>query len=224
MKPSTILLSALAPLWVLAIGGGAFVLMAYEHTPGTGASRVPAVFPGEIKLARAPARATLIMLVHPHCSCTRASIAELGKLMARCQSQLGAHVVFLKPESMPPGWEHTDIWSSAQAIPGVEVISDRDGAIARRFDATTSGQTVVYSSTGELIFAGGITAARGQVGDNAGSRGILQKLNGEMPGINTESVFGCPLATPQVKGQVQHDTGAGACPGKLHTESHPGSL
>lgn len=214
MKPSTILLATAAPVWALAIGAGIYMLMAYEHTPGVAASRAPLVFRGETQLVAASDRATLVMLVHPHCPCTRASIAELAKLMARCPTQLAAYVVFLKPEAMPQGWEKTDIWATCSSIPGVRVISDRNGKIAARFDATTSGQTLVYSTKGDLIFAGGITAARGQVGDNAGSQAIIEKLNGKTDVLNTASAFGCPLVSPPAADQVQHDSGGAGSPGK----------
>lgn len=214
MKQSTLLLAIAAPIWALAIGVGTYVLMAYEHTPGVAASHAPSVFPKGTQLVLASDRATLIMLVHPHCPCTRASIAELAKLLARCPNQLSAYVVFLKPESMPQGWEQTDIWESCRAIPGVQMISDTNGEIAERLDAATSGQTFVYSSKGALIFAGGITASRGQVGDNVGSQAIVEKLNGRAPALDTASVFGCPLVAPQTVDQVEHDTGGSTCPGK----------
>ena len=57
---------------------------------------------------------------------------------------------------------------SAAEIPGVEVVSDEDDAQSAAFGAAVSGQTLLYDREGRLIFSGGITAARGHAGDNAG--------------------------------------------------------
>ena len=43
----------------------------------------------------------------------------------------------------------------------------------------TSGQVVVYDAKGALLFSGGITAARGHMGDNAGRDRITALLRGD---------------------------------------------
>jgi hypothetical protein len=45
----------------------------------------------------------------------------------------------------------------------------REAALCK---ATTSGETVVYDAAGKLRFHGGITGARGHIGDNAGCSAI----------------------------------------------------
>ncbi|HEX8891004.1 MAG TPA: hypothetical protein VF779_17785, partial [Pyrinomonadaceae bacterium] len=145
-------------LWLLAIGFGVCVLCNYENTPGVAATP-PERWPVESHVELAPEGATLVMLVHPHCPCTRASIAELAALMAHCQGRLTAYVLFLKPEGFSDEWEKTDLWQSAVSIPGVHAVFDDDGAEALRFHAATSGQTILYAADGRLLFSGGITSS-----------------------------------------------------------------
>jgi hypothetical protein len=179
-------------LWLLAVGAGMSVLLSYENTPAV-ASKPSALWPADSQIQRAPDRATLVMLVHPHCPCTRASIGELALLMAQSQGRLTAYVLFLKPTGLPVNWEKTDLWQSAAGIPGVKPIIDNDGVEASRFHATTSGQTVLFDAEGHLLFSGGITIARGHAGDNAGRSAIVSLVNSRMAEQTETPVFGCPL-------------------------------
>ena len=116
--------------------------------------------------------------------------------MARCQGKLEAYVLFTKPAGLSADWEKTDLWRTAAAIPGVTVISDENSAEAKRFGAETSGQTLLFDGTGKLVFSGGLTAARGHFGDNAGVDAIVSLLGGETAMRSTTSVFGCTLCDP----------------------------
>src|SRR5688500_10084241 len=157
--------------WVALVSTGLWLLGGYENTPGI-AAEAPGRWPTESRLHRATNQPTLVMLAHPHCPCTRASIGELASIMARTQGRLRAYVLFLKPEGTSKNWEATDLWHSAANIPGVEVVPDGDGREARLFRASTSGQTVLYDPAGHLLFSGGITQSRGHFGDNAGQASI----------------------------------------------------
>jgi hypothetical protein len=179
-------------LWLLLVGGGLSVLLGYENTPARAAAP-SALWPAESQIQRARERATLVMLVHPHCPCSRASIGELALLMAQSQGRLTAYVLFLKPAGFSDNWEKTDLWQSAASIPGVEPVVDYDGVEANRFHATTSGQTVLYDAEGRLLFSGGITMARGHAGDNAGRSAIVSLVNTGTAEQTETPVFGCPL-------------------------------
>ena len=137
-----------------SVAGGIVLLWRYASTSGLTATP-PDAWPAESTIARAPGRATVVMMAHPHCPCTRASIAELAVLMSRIGDRADAHVLFLRAEGAGTDWEKTDLWHSAAAIPGVAVHSDDAGTEAARFDASTSGQTVVYDTGGRLVFRGG---------------------------------------------------------------------
>ena len=171
---------------------GLCVLFRYENTPGAvGAS--PQAWP-TAQIERATDRPTLVMVAHPHCPCTKASVGELAKIMAQLKGQIAAYVLFLKPNATERDWEETDLRRSAEAIPGVKVVFDPNGQEARRFGAKTSGHTFLFGVDGRLLFSGGITPSRGHAGANVGENSILALLN-EQASIRTETVvFGCPLA------------------------------
>jgi hypothetical protein len=133
------------------------------------------------------------MFVHPHCPCSRASIGELAIIMAHAPEKLDAHVFFYSSVNETGGWVRTDLWHSASSIPGVHVLEDPEGAVAKRFGASTSGQTLLYNAGGQVVFNGGITAARGHSGDNNGRQAIVALLQGATPRQNATSVFGCSL-------------------------------
>ena len=186
----SILITACAA-WILMIAVGLTLLWRYEHASGPAAAP-PSQWPLASGIHLASDRATLIMLAHPHCPCTRASIGELARLMAQAQGRVTAYALFVKPAGSSDDWENTDLWRNAAGIPGVNVVVD-DGVEAQRFHAVTSGQTVLYDAEGHLLFSGGITGSRGHSGDNEGRSAIVSLLNtGEAERAETV-VFGCPL-------------------------------
>lgn len=191
-KRTRLVLPACVTLWLVVVGGGLSVLWGYENTPGAPAA-APRQWPADSRIRPAQGRATLVMLAHPHCPCTRASIGELASLMAHGQGRLTAYVLFLKPAGFSEDWEKTDLWRSAAGIPGVNPVVDEGGTEARRFHAITSGQTLLYGADGRLLFSGGITASRGHSGDNAGRSAIVSLVNTGGAERDETFVFGCPL-------------------------------
>ena len=191
-------------LWLSATCLGLGLLWGYENAPGL-VTAAPPVWPSSSRIQPAPDHPTLVMLAHPHCPCTRASVGELSVIMAHSQGRLTAYVLFLKPEGFADAWEQTELWQSASRIPGVKMMIDGDGREARLFHAATSGQTVLYDSQGRLLFSGGITASRGHSGDNAGRSAIVSLLNAEVPDRTETLVFGCPLFNPKSDCRVLED-------------------
>jgi hypothetical protein len=189
-KPSV--QGGLVLLWLVLTGIGFFLLWRYENTAGS-ASNPPPEWPRESSIALDTSRPTLVLLAHPQCPCTRASLNELAVLMARCQNKVKVYVLFFKPSGFPEGWETSDLWESAERIPGVVVKRDEDGVEATRFQATTSGQAVLYDTSGQLLFHGGISASRGHSGDNKGRETIVALLNQQDVERRETLVFGCPL-------------------------------
>jgi hypothetical protein len=186
----------LGAVWVVAVLSGMWIMLVYEDTPGRAAQ--PAVqWPKGSTIPRESNHATLIMLAHPKCPCTRASIAELSSLMAHCQGKVTAYVLFYKPEGSPADWEKTDLWRSAAAIPGVHALRDEGGLEARRFRASTSGQTMLFDNIGRLLFSGGITGGRGHSGDNAGRSAIISLLTTGTAERHKTFVFGCSIIHPR---------------------------
>src|SRR5262249_54106062 len=187
-----LVLTACGVLWLGGVSAGLAWLAASDNGPGV-AAHAPAHWPAGRRLVRDPARPTLVMLAHPRCVCTRASVSELPELMARAHDRPKAYVVFIKPAGTAANWDDTDLQRSAAAIPGATVVRDQDGVEAQRFGAETSGQTLLYDAGGRLIFGGGTTGSRGHGGDNIGRASILALLNREEAHRSTTSVFGCSL-------------------------------
>jgi hypothetical protein len=185
-----------ASIWMVAIGMGMGALLVYEYTPGTDTC-VPVHWPLQSKIPHVRGQPTLIMFAHPDCPCTRASIGELSVLMTHCQNKVKAYVVFLQPRGSSREWVHTDLWQSAQAIPGVIAQADAEGNEARLFQVTTSGHVVVYGADEKLCFSGGITPSRGHYGDNEGLSDIIKLLNHEPAAATETPVFGCSLLDPK---------------------------
>jgi len=78
----------------------------------------------------------------------------------------------------------------------VKPVFDQGGIECEKFRAQTSGLTLLYSVTGELLFQGGITPSRGHEGDNDGTAALEAILLKQQTQVRQTSVFGCPLQTP----------------------------
>jgi hypothetical protein len=192
LRKKFILTALLGVTWLAAVASGLAVLMRYESTPG----RVGAVgetWPAASAIPRPGPNPALVMLAHPHCPCTRASIGELAQIMADTHGKLDAHVLFIKPPGAGSDWDDTELRRSAAAIPGVEVLTDADGTEAAGFGATTSGHTFLFDRTGALLFSGGITASRGHAGRNDGESAIIAAVNGKPSDRARTPIFGCSL-------------------------------
>jgi hypothetical protein len=187
-----------AALWLTSAAGGLWVLWAWDNQPGASAHAL-VQWPADSGLVRETGTPTIVMLLHPQCTCSRATVTELAEILARARTRPKTYVFFLKPAGFADGWEQTDLWRAAAALPGVTVIRDDDGKKAARFGAETSGQTFLYDADGALLFSGGITGARAHAGENAGRTSVLALLNRAETGRSaTTSVFGCPLFTRAV--------------------------
>ena len=177
--------------WVLFVAYGMYVLDRYANTPGRGADE-QASWPGDGAVALSRDRMTLLLLAHPDCPCTRATMTELGKLAAKLDKKAVIHVLFV-------GISETDaaaksLVESARAVPGIHVAFDPDGSHAKRFGAWTSGQALLFKADGTRVFAGGITPSRGHEGDNLGSEAIVERVLRDRSPASLTSVFGCSLS------------------------------
>ena len=172
-------------VWASAVGAGVVWIWDYKMSPGV-ASGPPASWPESTGLRRSGP--TLVMTFHPRCTCSQASVTELARLMASLPQRPTVYALFVaaRPSVTP-------LWERAAAIPGVTPIADPDGAIAKAFGAETSGDVIVYSPSGALVFHGGLTAARGHEGDSFGRQRLLAVLRGDTPDRRSSPVFGCPL-------------------------------
>ncbi len=180
--------------WASLIGLGTRTLVRYENTSG-GPATPPAEWPVNTQIPRHHNKFTLVMFAHPDCPCTRATLSELEILMTQLQGRLDAVIRFRKPGISLKEAEASDLWKLASAIPGVSVGFDGDGSEVREFGAAVSGQTMLYDAEGKLKFSGGITAARGHVGQNPGVDAVIRRVNGQEAPLQA-AVFGCSLRDP----------------------------
>jgi len=179
-------------IWLAACVGGGTVLLRYSSTAGERGNTL-SQWPVNSRIAQCKDEDTLVIAVHPHCPCTRASMVELNDLMLALKGKVKAYVLVMKPREFPAGWENTDVVSGARRIPDTTVVFDLDGVEAARFGAKTSGQAVLYDEKGRLLFNGGITAGRGHIGDNPGLQRIISLVKTGKADKNDSLVFGCPL-------------------------------
>jgi len=184
-------------VWLVAVAGGMRALWSYETTSGA-ASDPPANWPTQSRIPHTAGLPTILVMGHPKCPCTRATISELAVIMTRLHNRATAVVLFVRPPGTPDGWDDTDLRRSAAEIPGVAVMSDLDEVEADRFNAEVSGQTMLYDAGGKLLFSGGITTSRGHAGDNAGRSSIVSFVTNGTAELNRTPVFGCALRTPRL--------------------------
>lgn len=181
-----------AAVWLGVIATGLGLLWQYEATPGRDAG-LARTWPRESQLKIGGNRPTLLVFAHPKCPCTRATLAELSRVTARTRDQMDVHVVFVRPPGVPAGWERSDLWRDAQTIPGATLHVDEGAYEARRFGVATSGYALLYGAEGRLLFAGGITGARGHAGDNPGEDALLAALGSGETAQERMPAFGCSL-------------------------------
>jgi hypothetical protein len=181
-------------LWATAVVFGLVQLWRYENAPGIAAS-APATWPDNDSIPRPRHRPTLVVLIHPQCSCSRATLSELERLQARLQREVDTYVLMLSPATKRD-WTRSPLWQRAAAIQGITVVADGDGRQAARFGGYTSGQALLYDTAGMLVFSGGITASRGHEGDNAGRTAIEQLVAHASADRSSTFVFGCALFGP----------------------------
>ena len=182
-------------LWVTVICLCLRALLNYSSTPGESGAP-PQKWPTSSRLIAAPSRPTLVMTLHPRCTCSLASLAELQSFLARASRPTSTYLLFHREGEADAS--SGELWKRAQAIPGVDVVSD-DGTEAAIFHANTSGQTMLYDVSGNLRFTGGITGARAHEGENFGRDSLLAALLPSTLPVARTPVFGCSLHNPSVE-------------------------
>lgn len=178
--------------WLTTIGLASFFWMKYEFSPETKAS-IQTNWPKSTCVDPAADRMTLLLFAHPQCPCTRASLEELKFLLQKHASSLKSYVLFFEPSSVNDSWRNSKLWKQASSIAELTILPDKDGKEATKFGAATSGQTLLFSSDGRLLYSGGITMSRGQVGDNPGLKSLVSAIDGASVGSRKNLVFGCSL-------------------------------
>ena len=179
-------------VWLAVLAAGYAALGRFEGTPGE-RHVAPAIWPSASALPRDGERATLLMFVHPRCPCTAAGLQTLRELLERQPEACSARVLVVSPPGADKSFAAAALSRIAMELPAAEVCRDVDGAEAVRFGAATSGQTLLYAADGGLLFAGGVTPARGQQGESAAAAALSAALLSGRAAAAGRQVFGCPL-------------------------------
>ena len=179
---------------------GLAVLIVYSQTPGE-MGQTPAIWPDASQIIRDRKQPILVVFLHPHCPCSRASVRELEQLLVG-RNELRTVIVMLRPEDCAVGWERGSLWDWTQSLNRVEVKVDQGGSEARRFGVATSGHVCLYAEDGQLQFSGGITRARGHEGMNRGFAALERLLDGGQAD-SKNPVFGCSLFSQCPKSSVE---------------------
>lgn len=187
-------------VWISLAFAGVLSLWTYKYSPGR-KSEVADDWPKESCIVRNSDRPTLLVFIHPQCPCGPATYFELEKLLADVDHPVDAVFVVYRPlDEEPTDWIGDAPIRAAKSI-GARIYVDDDGKECRRFDATTSGHTMLFSRAGRLYFSGGVTPSRGNSGDNLGVRILAEEIDRQSQGAEGSSnekpriapVFGCPL-------------------------------
>jgi hypothetical protein len=190
---SRVFLTAVSAVWLVITASGLLLLVDYDSKPGALASP-PRSWPSEVSLVRNSAKPTLLMFLHPRCPCSWASLNELARIAFDERETLDVLVLFTQPPGVDADWSHTDLWEKAVANDDLRVAIDADGLLTKQFGAKTSGQVLVYDTSGRLRFDGGITPGRGHVGDSVGRSLVTVIAASQYSGTPAScSTYGCPL-------------------------------
>lgn len=202
-------------LWAVAVLGGTVAMMDHGARPGeTGTP--PMIWPASSNIQLDRSRPTLVMVAHPRCPCTLASVEQLARLMTQAggPAHVRAYFVISRPldaVGSDRDWSDVPLGRVARRIPGVEVVFDGNATLATALGVRTSGHVLVYDPTGLLRFSGGITESRGHEGDNLGQAAIVSLI---LQGTATQPrspVFGCPI---QSRPAASSDVGEGCHGGR----------
>jgi hypothetical protein len=185
-------------LWAGTVGAMFRAVRRFETTPGRAAA-AHASWPAASTIARPEGAWTLLTLIHPHCSCSRASVEELQAILEKAPPSLRSIVLVYRPSEFSPKWQDTEVVQAAHRLPRTRVITDLDAREARLFGGFTSGQTFLYDGDGRLRFSGGVTALRGHAGQNSGVAAVVRIAKSGV-GRGSHPVFGCAI--------VSHSEGA----------------
>ena len=151
----------LIAVWLATAVSGLRIVWVYDNTPGV-LARAPQRWPAASALTRTMGEPALVVLAHPQCPCTRASLGELAEVLARAPpSRRRRTCCSCARRRSPAGWEQTALWRPRSSLPGRHRAARRrwrGGATVRRGDIRPDA---ALRRRGRCAFSGGITGARG---------------------------------------------------------------
>ena len=207
--------TALSLLWAAGLAGGMAYMLHYEKTPGASAN-APAHWPKTMPEFGRPELPTLVVALHPRCSCSQASLTELQKASQDFGTPYNALLLINQPAELQTaageqpeageagaelarGWRDNALYREVAGVLHASVKADPGGSFAREFGAETSGEVLLYSAANRqgvrnLLYAGGVTGGRGMTGENAGVDALTRAFH-EQHWLGGLPVFGCKLTS-----------------------------
>jgi hypothetical protein len=180
--------------WMVVLLAGFSAIWSHASTPGD-AEIATDKWPVGTKVELDSHLPTLVVFVHPECPCARATLTHVSSMVD--QAAVAISIISMTPPSERPatGASHgcRDQLEALSKQTLVKRIDDVENAEAIRFGASTSGDCFLYSTRGDLLFRGGVTASRGHLGDNAGLQLMIDRIHDPSQPIQSYPVFGCPL-------------------------------
>lgn len=183
--PPKWLLALTFPLWFAAVASGVVYLTLYKMQPGVQAhardSGVHEPLP------------VLMVFLHPRCPCGAATLSELERTTSYVGKRMIVQAVIVYPKGGGKEWTDSAIAKRAKSLPGAQIVWDEGGVLSTRLGVSTSGQVLLYSRQGKLVFEGGITASRSHEGANTGEDNIEEYIRSGRVFTGKTPVFGCSL-------------------------------
>ena len=167
-------------------------LFRFSATPGEQAA-APARWPHEEPRLGDGKRPFLMVFVHPRCDCTHATLLELDRILEGRGGSVQVALVVYQSRALDEQGGGSEFAPERWLRKPFTRIQDAGGVLARRFGAATSGEAVLYSSEGKLLFQGGVTPERAHVGDSQGASKLNAALRLGVAQTGQTNVFGCPL-------------------------------
>ena len=193
-------LLGVALLWAGGIIVGSYLMLQHEFNTGASYS-APSELPEALQGYRHADRPYLLVLsLHPECACTRATLEQIERLLAKNPDSI--QIIALYSDFSSPDESVVSVGQSyretLQSLPATTVLSDPDGTLASRLGAALSGSIAFYDEKNQLRFEGGITASRGHSGSSVGLSDLERIARALEPReICSTPVFGCSLEDPQ---------------------------
>lgn len=182
--------------WMALCATGMWQLSAHAAGPGaSGPVMTQLTSDVAVQLHWSHEQNLLVLAAHPQCPCLAASLDELDAVLAT-DATMTVRILVFEPSVRQPGWDASARDLLFGGWPNGTVVIDKDGKLAAKLGATTSGHISLFQCNGDLSFAGGITGSRGHRGDNQNRRALQQALSSPADEPCRTLVYGCPLQSP----------------------------
>ncbi len=177
--------------WLLLLPAAICVQLRYDSLPGIAA--VPkTAWPAASKIKYSTITNTLVMVLHPRCPCSRASVQQVASMM-NTTNPPKCIFLFYTPSIFAKGWEKTDIWNQASEIPDSVLISDIDGRETKTSEHPHPDRPTFFDRQGFLRYSGGLTEGRGHQGECRNLEAAIKALNDSHKPTTFGAVYGCPV-------------------------------